>query len=222
MENIVYLVVGLIGGFAMSLVASYWIIYEQFEHGVGGYRMSVVAEATHKFHEEFKKPAGTRITSPIRDKYRYGLGVIIDDLEAMDEHGYKDFGKKVCPCLAENGDRWGRFNDYVRPVVDDINAYSFLRKFSSTAAPLLQLGALMDLCIQIEVVVMHLDAAFDEAPPIAAWKEVPEQGSGEHIVIVGDTTDSRVVVLNEEFVKLKGAWGAWKKSIGIEEQNPVV
>lgn len=188
--------------FVLGYYLSTLVIYHQFKDSIGGHRVVDVARATH----EFTQPNPN--TSVLRNRYRYGLGVIIDDLRQMDEQGLKE-GK--CPLLIDkDSDRWERFDKYVRPIMNDINAYSFLAVYSPLSPLLRQLDSLTNLCRAIEIVVMELDAAF-ENPPVTEWKKA-EDAEDYEIEIIGNANDSRVITLTNALKELSNSWQAWLKS----------
>lgn len=215
----------LVLGAIIALFSTYWFFYSQFIKGNGGRRMMTIKEATDKFNTEFKKRKEEQNIGAIRNEYRYGLAVIIDELEQIDLNGFKPDG--IIPTLIvcgidENGvdhgaDRWDRFNLYVRPVIEDINAYALLRTLSSHIFPTVrQLAKLVDLCNQLEIVVMHLDAAFAEKPEIIEWRKF-EGKAGYQLVLKADLNDDRTKLLTNELKKLSDCWQAWKESIGIKD-----
>jgi len=113
-----------------SVIAALILIWIQFRYSTAGYRVDKVREATEKI------TAPNADTSLLRNKYRYSLGVIIDDLHQSFKNGFNERGP--WPALVDNGDecepieanksgdRWDKFNRYIRPVVEDINTYSFV------------------------------------------------------------------------------------------------
>lgn len=194
-ENVFFLVLGVIFGFFANALVVYW----QFRGSTAGHRVGWVADATRELETPSK-------TGPPRSKFRYALGVIIDDLRKMQEDGTKDDGK--WPLLAGNKDRWERFNKYVRPVLDDINNYSFLGWKGFFFLPRSrQLRNLAKLCVQIEDVVMRIDAAC-ERPAVA---EIIDGGISP-IDGVADE-DGRLQLLEEGNIELYKAWQRWKNSV---------
>jgi hypothetical protein len=212
-------------GAIIGLISTYWFFYSQFSKGNGGRRMMTINEATHKFNTEFKKRKEEQNIGALRNEYRYGLAVIIDELEQLDNRGFKPDGTlpTLIDCgIDENGvdqgaDRWDRFNLYIRPVVDDINAYALLRTLSSRVfQPIRQLARLVDLCNQLEIVVMHLDAVFAEKSEIVEWQKFGGK-AGYQLVLKDGLNDDRTKLLTDELKNLSVCWKAWKDAIGIKE-----
>jgi hypothetical protein len=168
---------GFIVGILINVLFTYW----QFKDSLAGNRVKMVAEGTREIIAKLR--SSDSYPGQLRNKYRYSLGVIIDDLSKMRSGGFKDNGK--WPLLVDNVDvdHWSRFIRYVRPVVDDINPYSVLAGFRDLRLPLLgELHALINLCWQLEIVVSELDAAFENpsvvelsAGGIAPIKDIDEE-----------------------------------------------
>jgi hypothetical protein len=117
-------------GILTSLVASLFITIKQFGDSTAGYRVQMVIEATREL------TANRPHTSPLRDRYRFSLGVIIDDLHQSfpPNKGFPANGPwpplvhngNKCEDDGKQGDRWDKFERYIRTVIEDINVYSFL------------------------------------------------------------------------------------------------
>jgi hypothetical protein len=149
-------------GVVASVIAALILIWIQFRYSTAGYRVDKVREATEKI------TASKADTSLLRNKYRYSLGVIIDDLHQSFKDGFNergpwpvlvDNGDECEPQVDKSGDRWDKFNRYIRPVVEDINTYSFVGLLQLSSS-LRQLRLLTILCHKLEDAVSETDAAF--------------------------------------------------------------
>jgi hypothetical protein len=198
MMGIILLLIGVFLGFMGNVV----LVCFQFKGSVAAKRVDWVRDATEAFLPKDLE------TGQARNKYRYSLGVIIDDLSRCRDDGMKNNG--YWPSLADKmDDRWDRFNRYVRPVVDDINNYAFLggdriiRKFSTK---LRQLHYLALLCFEIENAVMRIDAAAENPSVI----EISDEGISP---ISGKEDDPQIITLKDGFVELYQAWQDWLQVI---------
>lgn len=227
MDDGIIFLLGLLLGGIIGFFTNVLVMYLQFKSSVtGGQRVKWVRDATEVITASSNR-------GPLRDRYRYSLGVAIDVLdkafspdfnedgawpllievtEVTDEDGKKATPRKVTP----EKDRWSWFAERVRPVIADINNYSFLaakafRFFDdlSSGPPLLsQLERLSQLCIKIEEVVMLTDAAFENQPVVECrqvenkWRLFPK------ITEVADT-DNRLQNLKDGYKKLHQAWRNW-------------
>jgi hypothetical protein len=152
----------LLGGivsFVVAMVVSYW----QFISSTAGYRVAQAVEATQKLALNREKHIDS--VSTLRNQYRYSLGVIVDEfVQGFGVNGdFKHNGpwpSLICP----HSDRWKKFREQVRPVIEDINVYSFLgeRPLPFAYPPVAQLCALTKLCNQVETVVGLLDGALEK------------------------------------------------------------
>lgn len=155
---------GLLSGY----VVTWFFFYYQFKKSSAGHRLRKVIDATKEFCQK------TQNTSMLRDRYRYSLGVQIDAmLSTFGTDSSKDTSQnfpKFCEIKKlskpkEDGnpyaDRWHQFDLYVRPVINDINPYSFLGwipSFPFLFSDINSLKKLSALCFAIENVVSELDA----------------------------------------------------------------
>lgn len=207
-QNIAFAFVGAALGFTTNLITSYMFLWYQFE-GTGQHRVKIVAEATRAFR------ASEPETSILSNKYRYGLGKIIDELRSLDPDGFKKEYKdreKVCPSLNEGNekDRWDSFNRYVRPVLDDVNAYEMLRSSATFNPTIRQLSTLIDLCNQIEVVVMNLDALGDKTD-ILDWQSI-DKPEIKHLILKRPD-DPIAKDLRDSLRELYTKWSAWEEAV---------
>lgn len=186
------LLLGFMIGILASIVAGLRLSFLQFKFSTAGFRVQTVAEATRCFADSRNN------TSYLRDKYRYSLGVILDELTQWPNENSQ------FPLVAQlSKDRWQRFNDYIRPVIDDVNVYAFVSTFNMPFFRILfdvnlvkQLGILVKLLNQLEKVTAETDAAFD----IDSIKET----SGGKIQLTQENTS-----LQTSFAQLRRTWDEW-------------
>lgn len=221
---------GFIGGVLSDFGVSLALSYHGFLHSTANYRLEKTLEATKKMIESPED------RSPLRDEYRYSLGVIIDHLEQVWEKD--DFKDDKWPCLVnfkedENGrpyltdrnqkrgkdaDRWDWFDQYIRPVIVDVNAYSFLGRqrlvhclfgwlFRSFSEKIDQIDALTKLYKQLETVVGKFDAAYevDLVKPAKAGERVVIRPTSEP-----DPKGLREA-LRKAYYDLYHAWREWRE-----------
>ncbi len=202
-------------GVVASLVAALYISYQQFIHSTAGYRVNMVTKAHHELTSPDPK------TSPLRDKYRYSLGVIINDLHQSFKGGWLENGPwpalvdngEECPPVTkseEKGDRWHKFNLYIRPVIEDTNAYMFLGGLRFTPA-LRHLRKLTMLCNQLENVVMELDAAFEQHSVCCG-------GDGARIWLKMGVDPNQVTSLRTAYKRLYEVWRVWCGEVNESEE----
>jgi hypothetical protein len=202
-------ILGVLLGLVTSAAVSLKLALDQFSFSMAGYRVKKTVKATK---EIFDKPKSER--SSLRDRYRYSLGVIIDDLEQTFGKDY-DLGKiEEWPCLIDfDGDRWQRFNDYVRPVIEDINSSSFIGKYRLLryfSIDVRRLNALTIFCNRLEDVVCELDAAIEA--------ELVKLNDNDRIIILQSSANSaieNIQRLEEEYQHLHTAWCEWLHVAGI-------
>lgn len=142
-------------GFLASFLVGQALTYWQFNKSIAGYRLNKVILATR---EIIKTKASKSYTGPSRNRYRYSLGVIIDGL--IGTYGTKEIKKRkdlLPPMIHEEGDGWETFNKYVRPVLNDLNAYSFIGSLIFIPK-MRKLKTLIALCEQFENITGELDA----------------------------------------------------------------
>jgi hypothetical protein len=208
-------ILGILLGLVTSATVGLKLALDQFSSSVAHYRVKKTAEATK---EIFDKPKSER--SSLRDRYRYSLGVIIDELEQTFGKNY-DFGKvEEWPCLTDydekkhqfDGDRWNRFNKYVRPVIEDVNSSSFVGKYRLIryfSEDLRQLNALTIFCNCLENIVSELDAAIEA--------KLIELNDNNRIIPQSSTNSGTGSIqrLNKEYQHLHAAWCEWLRVAGI-------
>src|SRR5262245_26425294 len=95
---------GAILSFALSLL---WPIL-QFRRSIAGYRLNAIVDATRLFlkidHD----------TGAPRDKYRFSLSALIDDLAHTDDTGHRPDGSWPSLIDDTSGDRWAKFLREIR------------------------------------------------------------------------------------------------------------
>jgi len=187
------LLLGFVMGILASILAGLRLSFLQFKYSTAGFRVQSVAEATNQFANRSNN------TSTLRDKYRYSLGVIIDELQNWPKDNTQ------FPLVAQlSGDRWQRFHNDIRPVINDVNVYAFVSSFRLPFFRVLfdvklvkQLGTLVKLLNQLEQITAEIDAAFE----IKAIEET----DGKLRLTQQDTS------LQANFAQLRKTWG----SLGI-------
>lgn len=205
--NISEQVVAFIVGFFTNAVSGLWLFYRQFESSTAGHRVDMVVKATQGVINAREKKLDMTV---VRNRYRYALGVIIDELVGAfgtKEGGFEENGP--WPCLVDQDwetrskDRWSRFDERIRPVIVDINSYSFIGivwfRLLCVFPKIRRLYALMELCKQLEAVVRELDASLEvDLVCISEGKIIPNTNSVQE-----------VEPLRCEYRRLYEAWRKW-------------
>jgi hypothetical protein len=207
--------VSFILGFLASAIAGLLLSYLQFSFSTAGYRVKMTVQATRKI---VKARAENAYTETLRDKYRYSLGVIIDELAATfgttdDFQENEPWPRLVNSSIhlgddpqTEKKDRWSLFDQCIRPVIQDINIYSFIGWFR-LCPTICQLSALVRLCNRLETVVGELDAAFGGGLVGLDTKDK---------VVRQPTTDpAKVQSLKKKYCDLHKAWLVWLRAAHI-------
>lgn len=205
-EHLISFILGFIASFTGGVLLIYW----QFSKSMAGYRLVKVEEATKSITNEYK--SANSYTGTIKNKYRYSLGVLIDLLT-------KTFGAKGIPksndqyisMLKEEGDGWEFFNFYVRPVINDINQFSFIG-WLIILPKMKKLKYLLNLCKQLENVTAELDSirlyARNNNLKILSIQE-------NYILKINSQNDAsanaKIEVLKNEYNKLEKYWNYWLK-----------
>lgn len=213
--GLILVIVSFFLGVLASIAAGVRLSFLQFQSSTAGYRVKMVTTATQEMVEAAKRNA---YVGTLQDKYRYSLGVILNELtQKFGHNGFNSDGGWPLLIDYDNErpkDRWGRFNKYIRPVIDDINVYAFVAEFPRHRRldfffgrlydrPFLQkLGKLTELCQQLETVVGELDAAFEVNQNVAYVKD----GA---IFPVSDGEQTAVSRLTQEFRSLHSIWRQW-------------
>lgn len=188
---------GLVAGLAIGILGNLILIYRQFKNAVAGYRIRQIAEATKYFVETPKKKVNTGF---LRDKYRYSLGLVIDELSSNNS----DFLEDKWPLLVGERDRWERFNEYVRPAMDDLDTYAFLGAYSILGFyDLRQLNLIIKLYRQLETLVGLLDGAYE----IGSIEII----NGSRVTPTKDTNGPLIEEIRREYKNLFKLWDDWLK-----------
>lgn len=198
-------------GFLASLLVGIVLIYWQFIKSMAGYRLKKVEDATCLIVNEMRSTIS--YTGTLRNKYRYSLGVLIDMLTRT--FGAKDIPKLEgqFPSMLNNaGDGWDLFNKYVRPVINDINDFSFIGWF--TLLPQMKkLKKLLNLCKQIENLTAELDSIRLYAISMRIKiLDIKEEGSILEIIEQKDAgSNAKIKILKNEYDLLEKSWNEWLK-----------
>jgi hypothetical protein len=78
-------VAGVLLGFIANIAVGIWFSYDQFSRSSAGFRVKNTVEATQRIIDE------ERDRGSLRNKYRYSLGVIIDELVPADDINSSSF-----------------------------------------------------------------------------------------------------------------------------------
>jgi hypothetical protein len=203
----------LLAGFVLGIVGALIIAYWQLHASTTGYRIRMTVDATKALTDL------TEQSSKSRNRYRYSLGVVLNQLADAFPRDTEFNPDGDWPCLVDfntnnpkaplkndagqNIDRWALFDRYVRPVINDINPYSFLR-WIKIHPTILQLDGLIRLCNQLEAVISELDAALEGDNPTVEVKMITESKAVIHV-----KDSSKVEPLRNEYKQLHAAWHEW-------------
>jgi hypothetical protein len=228
---LVEIAIGIVAGIIVGLL----FLWYEFTFSTAVSRVRKAAEATREIRKAKHDSRG-----PLRNRYRYSLGVIIDRLDRKDESGndkwpplvhFYDKDKEKPPQLANRdgepnlkADRWDFFELYIRPVAEDIRRFSYVSKYplaGRLCKETRQLGALVKLCNQLENVVCELDGAFEDKLVTLDRVEHRVMDKVDHIVIVRPTESAidRVSDLRKSYEDLDTTWRAWLCAIGEAESD---
>jgi hypothetical protein len=223
--TIVSCVVGFLTGILAGFIVSLVLFLDQFSFSLAGSRVKETVKATKEI-TKLQDRAGAR------NRYRYSLGVIIDTLDQT--WNSSEFREDEWPplvhfspeklCVAnEKGepdseaDRWALFNEYVKPVIENVNSFSFLgRQYLDFARifrkgpEIRQLTALTDFCNQLRAVVSEFDAAYGN-------NLVKMVKVNNKVVIqpVSDASPQDIKPLREAYRELHRAWGEWLRAVSF-------
>jgi len=214
---------GYLIGFVINLITAVLVSYYQFQFSTAGYRVKSTAKATeeiYKAHTDEKKANTEKnhYIGQLRNKYRYSLGVIIDILvQIWEKDGREDARPRLVHYKQKKGciydrdgnegkgaDRWDFFNQFIRPVIEDINTYSFIGWFGwCPLCPrrIRQLSSLTKLCSQLETVVSEFDAAYGEDLVTIEKDEVKPTSKPD--------PEKMRETLGEVYSSLHDAWQEW-------------
>ena len=176
--------------FAVGVIVNEVHSYSQFEKSTAYYRLHEVIKATN----ELLKPSAD--TGSLRSRYRYSMGVIIDNLRSLEDQINSGM---IWPALTERSmenhtDGWALYDRYVRHVANDISGYTFV-------VPELQ--KLSNVCSALETVVGTLDAAL-ENPPL-----IDVKNSSVTIRADVELDDARIKAMKEAYTNLNIIWKEW-------------
>lgn len=203
-----------ITGYAIGFGVSVYLLYWQFKRSTGGNRITNVANATREIINKLQNTSDS-YTGYLQNKFRFSLGVPIDwcgktfgappNLPTKPNH---------YPPVVDLGgvDRWKKFRDNIRPVIEDVNPYSFLGWIPFNRR-LKRLRKLVILCNAFEDVVMELDAVIQiqENNNIVIVKAedpgfvIETQAHPAHKIAIE--------ALLNKYAKLEVAWQCWLKVV---------
>ena len=210
-------------GLVTDILVTLWASLNEFSSSMASYRVNQVIEATQEIVQ-------TKHRSGARDRHRYSLGVIIDCLDQTFGKG-DGFKENEWPCLVhhtrdkqplladrdgtpnDKADRWDLFDLYIRPVIDDINAFSFIGRyplFPRFFKRIRQLKGLTKLCTHLETVVRELDAAWAEK------KVGLERVDGKVVIQPVDWSNEDIGRLREAYRNLHRAWREWLHATNVK------
>lgn len=212
--NICGHIISFIVGFLASLSVGILLIYWQFTKSIAGYRLDKIEDATRLIINEIKST--NSYTGTLRSKYRYSLGVLIDMLT-------RTFGARDIPktegfypsMLKDDGDGWDLFNRYVRPVIDDINSFSFIG-WLTLFPKMRKLKRLINLCKQLENITAELDSIrlFANSKGIKILK-IHDTGGITEILDQNDASSNvKIKELKDEYKLLEKRWNEWLQVTG--------
>ena len=198
----------LLGGL-LSLGVAAIVSLLQFETSQANYRLKRVTEATQVIIQEFKSTRAD--LGPKRNNYRYSFGVVFDNLASTfgttGKDGIPPRAGKYPILINETGDKWGLFNDYIRPVISDLNSHNvfgvlfLFHKFK-------KLRVLIALCEQLENVVGNLDAITHiektQGMSILNFKNAIEINETQDV-----NANYHIGILKQNFEELNNCWQKW-------------
>lgn len=168
MSNLLSIFIGVLGSFIVAWV----FFYMQYNKSTAAYRIRQIEEATKKIINAKKKNGENREIAMLRNHYRYSLGVVLDRItktylnsSSSLEYPYPNFidydedGKGNRSC-----DGWRFFIERIKPVIDDINQYSFIGWMPSPYHKRLKI--IVNICYQLQKIVETHDAIMDNSATI--------------------------------------------------------
>lgn len=144
-------------GYCIGFLTSVYLIFLQFKKSTAGFRLEHICIATKEIVAKLQDKNDS-YTGHLQNKHRFSLGVLIDWCATT--FGTNTIAKKqghFPPVVDLNSDKWHKFELYIRPVVQDINSYSFLGWLPFNKK-MNQLKAIVKLCNAVEEVVAELDS----------------------------------------------------------------
>lgn len=241
MDHLINIIIAIMTGVVAGLMTSTIVNLRGFLDSASRarYRVRETVKTTKEILDKSKNRSRTR------SRHKYSLAVIIDTLEQTWKSGFKE---GIWPPLVHfreqdgrlvdqkqepdpNADRWDLFNQYVRPVIEEIEPFSNLSKYPfwllslSTLFPpvkeprrqirqeVRQLDALTKLCNHLESVVAELDAAFEKKNLV----ELTKLNDGNVAIIPTDdaiNSESKVIEqLRNKYCDLYRAWLNWQQLV---------
>lgn len=195
-------------GYLIGFLASVYLVYWQFKRSTAGFRLTNVVKATREITLKLED-SNDNYTGTLQNKYRFSFGVVIDWCSTT--FGTQRISKvpgHFPPLVDINTDRWEKFKLYVRPVVEDLNPYSFLG-WLPFSRRMKQLRALVLLCNAIEAVVMELDAVV-QIDKNKGTSIVKAEDPGFTINVIGhEIYKTEIDHLTAKYTKLELAWNKW-------------
>jgi hypothetical protein len=182
-----------IWGVVSGIVVTIGTLILQFRFSIAGKRFDRIENATRVVLSLLER--GEDVAS-VRNKYRYSLGVTIDNL-------YTAYFSQNLPNLVDvsagkmTDDRWEKFNKEIRPILNDLSPYLFMGQF-----PCCKFAILTRLLFDIEAYVGELDKAFQEGIIQVNQNMLSCQNLAGH------------PDLNRANQELLASWNAWKREFG--------
>ncbi|MCQ3972515.1 MAG: hypothetical protein DPW09_03600 [Anaerolineae bacterium] len=219
---------GIATGIFTSFTVGLFLFFDQFSFSLAGYCVNETVAAT-------KEIPKLKERAEARDKYRYSLGVIIDEFNKVwrNNRFREDEWPRLVhfkfkdgqPYLANeknefdpNADRWAFFNEYIKPVRENINSFSFLgRQYLDVAhifgkgSEIRKLTALTELCNKLRTVVSELDAAYESN----LVKMVKVNNDEVVIQPASDEDPQAIERLRTAYRELHKAWVEWLRIVNL-------
>lgn len=201
------IILGVFGGF----VASLYILYLQFKRSTAWFRLINVINSTKEIVALAKS---NQYSGYARNKARYSMGVPIDCIAQCYKETFQEKISDRYPNLTPIvGNRWEDFNLYVRPVIEDINPYSFLG-WIPLSTKMKQLQNLVNFINLIENVVASLDVVIQIQENNNIVIVTTNNGPGFGIAMTGNTGfDTEINTLLQHYRELEKQWYNWLKLI---------
>ncbi len=195
-------------GYLIGFLTSVYLVYWQFKRSTAGFRLTNVVKATRVITLKLEDP-NDNYTGTLQNKYRFSFGVVIDWCSTtFGTHRISKVPGHFPPLVDINTDRWGKFKLYVRPVIEDLNPYSFLG-WLPFSRRMKQLRTLVLLCNAIEAVVMELDAVV-QIDQNKGTSIVKAENPGFTINIQGNESHKvEIDLLLAKYEELELAWHKW-------------
>ncbi len=202
-----YDLISLFAGFILSLFAASIISFQQFSTSLANHRLKEVINATKEFL--FESKSSNPNFSPLRNKYRYSLGVVFDDFLSSFGSVKHKIPRQVSkyPALIDpDKDRWTRYNELIRPVLVDLTQHNlfgvlfYLRKFK-------RLRLLIQFCLDIELLVSQLDQLYEVKPEYFNFE------NGMKINFPENAETYHTKNLTDSLERLNDSWQAWLNTV---------